>query len=123
MFRCITTGAVAALAAVGIAATAAPAQAYPGPDGYDAQYCTASGIRLDVTNYFSGTGQEFHGDVDDNSSSNSVKRVQFSSSLSVFTASGTSLSDWYIYRAKKTEVVRFTLYTNNGAYCSVTMDG
>jgi hypothetical protein len=121
MFRRITTSAAAALAAAAIFAPGAAA--YPGPDGYDAMYCTASGIRLDVTNYFSGTGQEFHGDVDDNSSSNSVKRVQYSSSLATFTASWTSLSDWYIYRASKTEAPRFTLYTTNGAYCAVTMNG
>ena len=35
----------------------------------------------------------------------------------------TSLSDWYIYRASKTEAPRFTLYTTNGAYCAVTMNG
>jgi hypothetical protein len=115
--------ALAAAALLGAVTLAPNAGAYPGPDGYDAMYCTAGGIRLDVTNYFSGTGQEFHGDVDDNSSSNSVRRVQFASSLSVFTASGTSLSDWYIYRANKTEAPRFTLYTNSGAYCSVLMNG
>jgi hypothetical protein len=123
MFRRITTGAVAALAAVGIAVTAAPANAYPGPDGYDSGSCLAStGMKLGASNWFSGTGQIVAIDVDDSSSSNSLKRVQWSSPLWVGTAT-TSLARKEIYRASKTEVMRLTLYTSSGATCSLYLDG
>jgi hypothetical protein len=123
MFRRITTGAVAALAAVGIAATAAPANAYPGPDGYDSGYCYASsGMKLGASNWFSGTGQIVAIDVNDASSSNNLSRVQWSSPLWVGTAT-TSLARKEIYRASKTEVMRLTLYTTSGATCSLYLDG
>jgi hypothetical protein len=111
------------LAAAALVASAPSAGAYPGPDGYDAGYCYAGGLRLDASNYFYSTGQEIHTDVDDNTSSNYLVRVSYSSPLWVGTHSGTTLSDVYRYRANKTEVMTLTLRTGSGATCSLRLDG
>lgn len=108
---------------LGVAALSpAPAQAYPGADGYDAGYCIAGGIKMGYSNWFSGTGQIVAIDVDDNSSSNALRRVQWSSPLWVGTAV-TDLARHEIYRANRTEAPTLTLYTTSGAYCSVKLDG
>jgi hypothetical protein len=118
MRRIIAALALTALATLG----AAPAQAYPGSDGYDSGYCWADGIKMGVSNYFSGTGQIVAIDADDESGYASFSRVVWSSSISTFTAT-TSLARKEIYRASRTEAPRLRLYTSLGTSCSLVLDG
>jgi hypothetical protein len=109
-----------------VAAAPAPAAAvpaYPGPDGYDSGYCLAvTGMKMGYSNWFSGTGQVVAIDVNDTTSSDSLRRVQWSSTISTFTAT-TSLARIEIYRANKYEEPLLTMYTNGGKQCSVRLDG
>jgi hypothetical protein len=120
-FKRTAVAVVGAFCAIGL--LPAHAAAYPGADGYWAKSCTVDGIRLDATNYFSGTGQEVHTDVDDNSSYNNVLRVVWSSSVAgTFIHSTTSLSDVYRYRASRTERMTLSLRTTYGTSCQIYSD-
>ena len=125
MFRRITTGAVAALAAVGIAVTAAPAQAGSNngtTNWYKSTYCTASGGRLDITNYdkiVSGSiWQEYHIYADRAGGVGGTPVIYMRPNSNYAWQRLSYWNDFYIRQSNEWQVNDFKVVFSNGSACA-----